>query len=202
MARLYWAENFLKFMEKLDNNIVLTEQDYHEYETKYPAAFNLLKTIFYTRPILFIGCSLKDTNFRRVYHLARSMQNKKMRHFALIPESDRDESRMWDKFDVTMIPFIKEKGEEKSEALFRMLRSITEKIPLVARDIDGRMEIFDSFEANYLNKDETRLKKSLTIRKEITTGFISIPDNPNVYHKGKRSPDDVEKRWNAAKKTN
>ena len=40
--------------------MILTQQDYLDYEKDHPAAFHLLQSLFYTRTILFIGCSLAD----------------------------------------------------------------------------------------------------------------------------------------------
>lgn len=48
--------------------IVLTEDDYLNYETNFKLIDNFVKSLFATHSLLFIGFSLNDPNFKKIYH--------------------------------------------------------------------------------------------------------------------------------------
>lgn len=165
----------------LGRGIIITEQDYQEYEALYPGALHILRTIFYTRPILFIGCSLSDPNFRRAFHWTRSvLKQSNIRRYALLPSITSHEVRMWERFGINIIPFGGAVDAELKTALKTLLERISKHCLREARSLEERQQIFEDYEAAYLKSPV--LLRNLTIRKETRSSFLAIPeDGSNVF---------------------
>lgn len=52
-------------------NIVLTKQDYIRYEDRFAALAGIVQSTLLTRHLLFVGFSLEDDNFQRIFDSVR-----------------------------------------------------------------------------------------------------------------------------------
>ena len=191
-----------KIHGSFDDDITLTEEDYQGYEINNPMTFNIIQTIFHTRPILYLGCSLKDVNFRRMFHRVRSIQKKKKKHFAILSDFSESESCMWNDFEVLVSDLsdytsdelknkkIKE-NEKKKIALQQITKTISKKCMLSASNPSERQDLFDRFE--YFEEDLENIQE---IRKSVPLGFLSTPEKINPFN----GYPDKNIRWEYAKK--
>lgn len=173
------------------NDMVLTQKDYQSYERIHADAFHLLQTLILTRPTLFIGCSLKDPNFRRAYFRVMSFLKSSQKHYAFFRKSDADESKMWKSLGINTLDLVD--TANISISLRKTLEDLTKKCQLHANTIDGRKNIFENFEKYSQDK---QFLQNLTIRKETALGFICIPDDKsiNIYDNFQESPDLIKSR--------
>ena len=178
----------------LGNEMVLTQKNYQNYEVKHSGAFHLLQTLILTRPILFVGCSLTDPNFKRAYFRVMSFLKSGEKHYAFFRKEDHDEAKMWSPLKINTL-YLGDKNN--SVTLSSTLKDITKKCQLHANTIEGRKNIFENFEKQYLRYP----LKDLEIRKETALGFICIPDDEsiNIYDNFDEEEEQIEERLRNAK---
>jgi len=89
----------------VENNIVLTEHDYNDYEKNFPLMLSLIKFIFSKYKVVFIGFSLTDQNFTKILHLVSSiLDTKAIKHVAILHDDiTESERRYFDKKSVDII---------------------------------------------------------------------------------------------------
>jgi tetratricopeptide (TPR) repeat protein len=55
------------------HSLVVTREDYDAYDVRHPATITYLQSLLSTRTFLFVGFSLRDPNFRNIYHLVQQV---------------------------------------------------------------------------------------------------------------------------------
>lgn len=55
------------------DTMVATREDYDAYEVRHPATITYLQSLLATRTFLFVGFSLRDPNFRAIYHIVQQV---------------------------------------------------------------------------------------------------------------------------------
>jgi hypothetical protein len=75
--------------------IVLSEDDYHElYAVPYSWANMIELNLLLSHSALFVGCSLRDPNIRRLLDLVANLRAEH-RHYALLPDPTHPEDKRW-----------------------------------------------------------------------------------------------------------
>lgn len=78
------------------NTIVFSEEDYRLYEEKHPLMVVKIKQIFAERTVFFIGFSLTDPNFKKIFFWIKDILKKyQKKAYAFIPNADRNEVEYW-----------------------------------------------------------------------------------------------------------
>ena len=82
----------------IDNiqKMVFTKAEYHEAKRDYPQFYEILKAIFLTSTVVFIGCSLEDPDVQLVLedvHIAASSQRP---HYALVKQGEHSKYMVTD----------------------------------------------------------------------------------------------------------
>ena len=160
--------------------VIITENDYQNYETEHPITFKILETLFHTRPMLFIGCSLTDENFRRVFHRVRANQNKQSKFYAILKDITAGQSCMWRNLSVDMMDLnwfdgkksVKNTLVQDRKVLVEILEQITDKSRIYANSPKERQDLFNRFEKPFSDKK----KQIKIIRKSVPLGFLSTPE--------------------------
>lgn len=175
-----WVPNqdtlLLKLHGSLDaGQYVITENDYQSFEREYPGAVSVLLHLLTTNTFLFVGCSLTDPGFRRVYDLSRWLLRKNYRqHFVLkIGKADAI-SETWKHLGITAVD-LSGKGISPTDKVVQYLEELVRMTLQSSSALSERQAIFVRDEACYLG-DEHRVR-SLHIRKESGLGFLGIPDD-------------------------
>jgi len=73
-------------------NIVLTEQDYNEYEKNFPLILSFIRYVFSKYKVLFIGFSLSDPNFNKILYWVKNILEENSIKHTVILHSDISES--------------------------------------------------------------------------------------------------------------
>lgn len=63
------SKNLLVKAHGMLSNVILSEQDYNEYEQKFPLILSFIRYVFSKHKVLFIGFSLSDPNFNKILFL-------------------------------------------------------------------------------------------------------------------------------------
>lgn len=73
-------------------NIVLSEQDYNEYEQKFPLILSFIRYVFSKYKVLFIGFSLSDPNFNKILFWVKNILDENSIQHTVILHNDISES--------------------------------------------------------------------------------------------------------------
>lgn len=73
-------------------NIVLSEQDYNEYEQKFPLILSFIRYVFSKYKVLFIGFSLSDPNFNKILFWVKNILDENSIKHTVILHNDISES--------------------------------------------------------------------------------------------------------------
>lgn len=73
-------------------NIVLSEQDYNEYEQKFPLILSFIRYVFSKHKVLFIGFSLSDPNFNKILFWVKNILDENSIKHTVILHNDISES--------------------------------------------------------------------------------------------------------------
>ncbi len=163
----------------LASSFVLTEQDFQTYEVEQGPSFHLLSSLLATRPFLFIGCSLRDPNFRRVFHRARTVLSRRgqtLHHYCLLPAKNEYETSMWRQFGINVLSIDE---SDPGRALAMLTAELAARTIVQATGLLERQQLFEYHEAAYLSG--TADVSTLIIRKESDHSHMSIPEEPNVF---------------------
>lgn len=115
----------------LGDTIVLTRDDYLNYELTRPAMVTLLNSLLLGRPFVFYGFGLSDPNFHLIYHSVIRRNARGGRAFALMKEPNDLMARYWASRGVSLVS-----GPTYS-ALEEMIRALHGEVRAVqARDWD------------------------------------------------------------------
>ncbi|MFN3198543.1 MAG: SIR2 family protein [Bradymonadia bacterium] len=87
----------------LGDTIVLTRDDYLNYEVTRPAMVTLLNSLLLSRPFVFYGFGLSDPNFHLIYHAVIQRNARGGRAFALMKEPNDLMARYWAGRGVTLV---------------------------------------------------------------------------------------------------
>ena len=73
------------------DQLVLSREDYDQYDRTHPRLWRLLQAQFLTSSFLFLGFSMTDPNFEAVFKIARLTTSERlMPHYAIMKRSDDD----------------------------------------------------------------------------------------------------------------
>ena len=73
-------------------NIILSEQDYNEYEQKFPLILSFIRYVFSKHKVLFIGFSLSDPNFNKILFWVKNILDENSIKHTVILHNDISES--------------------------------------------------------------------------------------------------------------
>jgi len=75
-------------------NIVLSEEDYSEYEKNYPLILSFIRYIFSRHRVLFLGFSLSDPNFNRIlYNVKNILKDESLEHTVILHSDISEEEK-------------------------------------------------------------------------------------------------------------
>ncbi|WP_222434409.1 SIR2 family protein [Rummeliibacillus sp. SL167] len=75
VAKAETSNYIIKVHGDFSNDFVLKEQDYLDYENKYLLIDNLVKTIFATNLVIFVGYGLNDYNIKLILNWVKNVQS-------------------------------------------------------------------------------------------------------------------------------
>ena len=109
------------------SSMIVTEDDILEFFTKLPAISIVLKALFATRTLLFIGYDLSDTNFKRLYTEITTRVDRHKRRAYVIQENPKSyDLKWWGKRNVEII----------QDDICDFLLALDNKLNVVSDDID------------------------------------------------------------------
>jgi hypothetical protein len=73
-------------------NIVLSEQDYNEYDKNFPLILSFIRYVFSKYKVLFIGFSLSDPNFNKILYWVKNILDENSIKHSVILHNDITES--------------------------------------------------------------------------------------------------------------
>ena len=73
-------------------NIVLSEQDYNEYDKNFPLILSFIRYVFSKYKVLFIGFSLSDPNFNKILYWVKNILDENSIKHSVILHDDISES--------------------------------------------------------------------------------------------------------------
>lgn len=87
------------------NNIVLSENDYNDYDKNFPLILSFMRFIFSKYKVLFIGFSLSDPNFNKILYWVKSVLKENSIKHTLISHNNisKSEKIHFDKKNVSVI---------------------------------------------------------------------------------------------------
>lgn len=86
--------------------LIVTDKDYLDFGANRQALINDLKHHMYQRSILFIGHSLKDDNFRRIYNdIRQELREYQLYSYAVIPRFSEQQARFWENNRIILLPY-------------------------------------------------------------------------------------------------
>lgn len=97
-----------------DNNIVFKEDDYINYQKKFPLIENYVKSILSTNTILFLGYSYSDINLKQISKWIQNNSQAMPPMFLVVFKEDKNQNKYLENFGIKTI-IIKE--EDKSFGL-------------------------------------------------------------------------------------
>lgn len=86
------------------DTLVITEDDYFDFFSELPTVATVLKAEFATKPLLFLGYSLEDFNFKRLYtEVTREVDRHKRRAYAVQRAPSEFAVKWWRHKEVVII---------------------------------------------------------------------------------------------------
>lgn len=77
-------------------NIVLSEQDYNEYEKNFPLILSFIRYVFSKYKVLFIGFSLSDPNFNKIlYWVKNILDENSIKHSVILHNNITESERIY-----------------------------------------------------------------------------------------------------------
>ncbi|MES2208505.1 MAG: SIR2 family protein [Pseudomonadota bacterium] len=73
------------------SNMIFTKSEYHKAKRNHPYFYEVLKAIFLTNTILFIGCGLEDPDIMLLLEDVKIYGNSNKHHYALTLKGDKNE---------------------------------------------------------------------------------------------------------------
>ena len=105
-----------------DSDMVLTASDYDTYAERRPLIYQFVASLFSTRTILFLGCSLTDPNLVSLLEkITQSTRSGGRRHFAVMHDPGREETSRLARYGVEVIALT---GPRHEEALVQWLEEM------------------------------------------------------------------------------
>lgn len=74
----------------INNNIVLTENDYYDYRRNFPLISSFLLSLFATKVVLFVGFSFNDYNLKYILRHVSSILGNKMQRVYLLTDEEKN----------------------------------------------------------------------------------------------------------------
>jgi hypothetical protein len=121
--------------------VVLTRDDYEEFFHRRPAMALLLEGLLLNQTFFFVGYSLRDPNFRQIYHrIARMLREAKRPAFATTFEAAGDGGaylkRQWRNKQLQLIAVPGEDVAEQGQQFLRFLDALADRVTM------GRPRLF------------------------------------------------------------
>lgn len=182
-------------------NIVLTENDYFDYSTKFPLIRAFVVSLFVSKVVLFVGFSFNDINLKYILRQVRNVLHDKMQRAYLI-STDKPDAIMEDYYRKKGICIVNRLTEgdidnaNKGDALISSLRTLLEYDPFNADIIDLAMSFWEEYsdQVNFLGKYlryilPQRYRKGFWLN----AGKLSLPSYYVPIFKQNLSPDNTAK---------
>nr|WP_276508937.1 SIR2 family protein [Periweissella fabalis] len=166
-----------------ENNIVLKEDDYLEYENNFPMMSTLIKSLIMNNTLLFVGYSLNDSTFNSIYHLIQNTfgENDNQAYF-YTPEKLEDAYKIYYSKKGLFVISTEEADLDKGKATEEFLEKITTKNrnePKNAQDLWNNIKHLNSFA--YLQVDNVVEALNLKQRAYLSNGnYKWVATNANT----------------------
>ena len=140
------------------NTIVFSEEDYRLYEEKHPLMVVKIKQIFAEKTVFFIGFSLTDPNFKKIFFWINDILKKyQKKAYAFIPNADRNEVEYWRDRNIVIfnnpksgfdyIEILNKFLSELKESIGKFnIRNYKQVIKYLFKEINYREEVFKLIE--------------------------------------------------------
>ena len=141
-----------------NKNIVLKKSDYDNYEKNFPLISTLIKGLFTTNTILFIGYSYNDTNVQQIMNWIKEILKEETRKAFLVEFTEKDDKE-------------EENGEQINRISLKLLTKNNDEI--LYADKKGRVDYdyektLTEFLLNIYNeKENVRQEKNFEIYKNL-----------------------------------
>ena len=111
------------------DSIVLTREDYRRLHGDKRNVLDAMRTLLVSRPVIFVGYSLRDPDFLLVQDLlAASFGISPPDHYALMPDVVSEEIEYWNRnYGIHLIPYTTQdaaSGQEKHAGLLRIIEDL------------------------------------------------------------------------------
>lgn len=166
-----------------ENNIVLKEDDYLEYENNFPMMSTLIKSLIMNNTLLFVGYSLNDSTFNSIYHLIQNTfgENANQAYF-YTPEKLEDAYKIYYSKKGLFVISTEEADLDKGKATEEFLEKITTKNrnePKNDQDLWNNIKSLNSFA--YLQVDSVVEALNLKQRAYLSNGnYKWVATNANL----------------------
>ena len=177
----------LKMHGDFSKDLIITKTNFSEYGKQYGSCVTLLKSILETTSVLFIGCSLTDPNFEKIYDEALSeSKSYGHKHYAILNQDKEYHTDRWKDVGMNIIQL-----DVSKEVIQDFIQNISNKLSPIASTREKREKIFDEYETKFIEYSQ-----SLTVRKETSLGFLATSDFENHFN----NRDHSIERWKNARK--
>lgn len=110
----------------LPDSVVFSRSDYEAYELKHPSLHVLLEFLISTGPVLFIGYSISDPNFRHLYNRVRfHLERHAQLHYFLTFDMPSEVQRYWHDYGIRPVVL---SGTDRKAAVEEWLSALAAEI--------------------------------------------------------------------------
>lgn len=121
------------------DSIVFSEEDYRRYEEEHPLIVTKIKQIFAEKTVFFIGFSLTDPNFKKIFLWVNEILKKyQKRAYAFIPDADKNEIEYWRNRNIVIFNGDSEESDY-SIKIKTIIKELSERVKL------SNLEKFEDF---------------------------------------------------------
>ena len=133
--------NLIKLHGTLNHpmNLVIADEDYMAYAAEHPSIERIVNAIFLSNTLLFMGFSLTDPNFRRLFAQLQYVPRKFQKPaYALFPREPDVVLKYWSNRGFVIIS---RPGEDPTEQLQTFVRELVDQTALGARNALDRISL-------------------------------------------------------------
>lgn len=153
-------------------NIVVAELDYLDYANRHTLLSGLIRHLFITRSMLFLGFSFSDPNVRLIFHeIVRQLKNTNLPSYVVFAGEDRDWAKYCEVLGLRVINLPLKRGSSKKEVLLGFLKEIKDEAQVLTENKTDRADLLVR-ETKRAIRDSTR---KLTLRVRASLGPLASP---------------------------
>ena len=163
-----------------EEHIVVTQEDYEGFLSKYPAVCTHLSAMLITRTPLFLGYSLSDPDFQHIREVVRSRLGKfqRMSYIIQFDQSSEEIDRHFDDgLHVINIKLVD--GQTRVSALAGFFRRVQQELDARSTQKlrESKPEAFEEISSNKLLQTSRSSDASMLLSSSSNLCFVSMPYN-------------------------